>query len=145
MVGALNVFTWVIQGIAFLTAAAIIFVIIADPTEEAVGETERVGHQSAEFLGGQINYCKWGAFILLVLGWFFGDPADMGAFPVTCRSIGICWLIIGALFMAAFIYGVAIKKGEFGASALNSLKKFGITNVFFGIFLTLLSYLFWGG
>lgn len=144
MLDVLNVFTWVVQIIAFITAAAIIFVIITDPTEEIIGKDERVGHQSAKFLSEQIKYSKWIAVVLLVLGWFFGDPSNMGAFPGTFKTVGICWLIIGTSFMLTFIYGV-VRKGKFGKSALSTLKGLGITNVLFGIFMTILSYLLWGG
>jgi|GEM_PF-6118764 len=144
MLGALNIFTWVIQGVAFATVLAIIIVILADPTEEITGRTDRAGHQTAKFLGGQVKYCKWVLFILFVLGWFFGNPQNMGSFPDTFIIIGFCWLITGTVFMLLFIYG-AITKGKFGKTALSTLRSFGTNSMFFGIILTLLSYLLWGG
>ena len=144
MLDALKIFIWIIQGAAFVTMAAVIFVILADPTEEISGKSDRSGHQTAKFLGGQIKYCKVISFVLFGLGWFFGNPQNMGTFPWTVTAVGFYWLIAGVIFMVAFIYGAA-RKGSFGKTALNMLRSFGANNILFGIIVTVLSYLLWGG
>ena len=131
MISLLALFTIVLH-IAVLVTAAITLYIFG---------MQKNGSADPLFFVKQQSLFKWTAFCLFLLGWFFGDPLDMGIFPQLFKGVGIIWFVIGLLYAVALVYALF---GSAPKHVLVQLRKFSIGNIVYGIVITMLSWLLWG-
>ena len=130
MIGIINVFSWLIQIVALVTTAFVGYILYRQPDDSEI----------STFLNKQVKSCKRALVILFVLGWFFGDPNNMERLPGTFRIIGICWLVVGILFMLMILLA-AIQR--IGSERIKALLSLSVKNLSFGMIIALTSILLW--
>ena len=134
---SVRLFMLIIQVIALANTVAAIY-IIGVKKIDGVGDN---GKGEPVFFAGQLAYCKWATFILLAIGWLFGESDKIKQFAAVCMTIGISWGVLGAIFMFTLIYCLFTKASK---PVRDYLRKFSTGSLTFGIFITVLSWLLWG-
>ena len=137
MIASIKFFMFTIQIVALLTAVASIYII----GFKKIDGVKDDGKGEPIFFSSQFTYCKWATFILLIIGWLFGDTSLIADFMLTCIIIGVSWGILGIIFMITLLYSLLTKAEK---SIRDYLRKYATGNISFGIFITLLSWLLWG-
>jgi len=139
MLETLGLFMIVIQAVALVTVAAAVYIIgfkqiDGDSQDGVEGKGEPL------FFKNQFKYCKWATVIILAVGWFFGDMEQMGGFPGICKFAGIFWCFLGVVFTVSLIVSLVTNAKK---PIRDYLRNFAASNITFGIFVSVLSWLLW--